>query len=740
MNDPREELGLYWPQTALPFGMTPQPTGSLPGPGWGVLPVNETLLSMWDSSKIPIPPAQAPWFPPAAPSANQPAPVAEPLDTVNYWGAAPAPTVARVPPIPSGGILGDFGQERRGILGNFGQRGDDELRTEPWAIRLPFRVPTTPIPIDSLAMPMPLKLPIAPVPIVNLLLPAQQPWDDASSYNSSPTMRNASTVSRAPAWDTVPTRSADRAPGFFQEPPAPSPWGASGRGAADYSQTDEAGMAQEAYRAAARRTERGARGRATAPYEPPARDPEADTAEPGLIDRTRLNGVDSFYRGTILGAGRLALMQPYASTPDEPGIDPQTKRWHDQLRKDYPQVLADLKRYDSMRRFENPLEFGAAAIGQLGGGLPTPESLLGVGAKGATALWRIARAGLQQGAINATTDPVVQGLNMRAGVQDRFDPWRPVIAGGSGFVTGAGTRSAAELLPKSGPRASSSGAPDAIRGEGSTELFSQRGEDELKSLATNWPKMYDPPSRPPRAFSKDYPSGATADESGRLLTDMDGRPLTAKYIAGRRTIGGKDVGLEPREIYDLIRNLIGTPPQLTSNKQLDGNLGIYLPTVDEKGRPARPEIWINRGLDDLMKQRVMTHEAGHMAEDLAVGPNGMSTKGLERELERVYSPLNSGVEERRPLFLPKDKGYSEEQSPFELVAEAFRGYLTNPNFLKTEAPNMAASIRALWNSHPQLSKWLQFNSLGGLAALQREIGGRADDRANGKRQQPDERL
>src|SRR2546421_4933899 len=104
MNDPREDLGPYWPKkTALPFGMTPQPTGALPGLGWGVLPGNQALLSMWDWSKTPIRPAQAPWFPPAPQSAYQSAPVAEPLDSVNYRGAAPAPTVASVPPsIPSG--------------------------------------------------------------------------------------------------------------------------------------------------------------------------------------------------------------------------------------------------------------------------------------------------------------------------------------------------------------------------------------------------------------------------------------------------------------------------------------------------------------------------------------------------------------------------------------------------------------------------------------------------------------
>ncbi len=131
-----------------------------------------------------------------------------------------------------------------------------------------------------------------------------------------------------------------------------------------------------------------------------------------MIERTRLNGVDALYRGTLIGAGRLALMQHYASTPDEAGIDPQTKRWRDQLRKDYPQVIADLARYDQMRGFGSASELGAAALGQLGDGLPTPESLIGVGAKGASLLWRLAKAGLQQGAVGAAVDPVVQGLNI----------------------------------------------------------------------------------------------------------------------------------------------------------------------------------------------------------------------------------------------------------------------------------------------------------------------------------------
>jgi hypothetical protein len=211
-------------------------------------------------------------------------------------------------------------------------------------------------------------------------------------------------------------------------------------------------MVQDAFRAAAERTRRPVQRSTTTPDQPPVPASDAAVGEPGLIERTRLNGVDSFYRGTLLGAGRLALMQHYTSTPDEPGIDPKTKRWRDQLRGDYPQVIADLARYDQMRGFGSASELGAAALGQLGRGLPTPESLIGVGAKGASVLWRLAKAGLQQGAANLAVDPIVQGLNVKAGVQDGYDPARTAMAGVLGFATGAGAKSAAEVLGRAGVR------------------------------------------------------------------------------------------------------------------------------------------------------------------------------------------------------------------------------------------------------------------------------------------------
>ncbi len=46
---------------------------------------------------------------------------------------------------------------------------------------------------------------------------------------------------------------------------------------------------------------------------------------------------------------------------------PRHRRARDELRKEYQQILADLDRYDRMQGYQNPSEFGAAALGQLGG-------------------------------------------------------------------------------------------------------------------------------------------------------------------------------------------------------------------------------------------------------------------------------------------------------------------------------------------------------------------------------------
>jgi hypothetical protein len=285
------------------------------------------------------------------------------------------------------------------------------------------------------------------------------------------------------------------------------------------------------------------------------------------------------------------------------------------------------------------------------------------------------------------------------------------------------TNLAVDFFPVAGPakRVMELGAraiPSALQSMTRTALpagkFARGPRPEKPGLTAD---LYDPPSKPPRPFSADYPMGAPTDASGRLLADMEGRPLRAKYIAGRRVAGGEDQGLTSMEIRDIVKKLTGRRPTEFTNKELEDRSGIYLPSRDDAGNPVKPWIGINRELRRDQQELAVAHETGHMADDLGAGPGGMSIRGLERELEDVYSTVNTGKEGLQPPKRPQDFGYPDSDAPSEIVADAIRAYLTNPNYFKTVAPNAAAAIRALVNSHPQLSKWIQFNSLGGLAVL-----------------------
>src|SRR5205807_3935665 len=113
----------------------------------------------------------------------------------------------------------------------------------------------------------------------------------------------------------------------------------------------------------------------------------------------------------------------------------------------------------------------------------------------------------------------------------------------------------------------------------------------------------------------------------------------------------------------------------------------------------------------------LAHETGHLAHDLANRFSLSSFHALEPQAEGIYSTINVGREGIQPPRLPQDFGYPDSEAPYELVAEVFRSYLTNPNFLKTVAPDLAAWVRSLVNSHPQLSRFIQFNGLGALGVL-----------------------
>jgi hypothetical protein len=228
--------------------------------------------------------------------------------------------------------------------------------------------------------------------------------------------------------------------------------------------------------------------------------------------------------------------------------------------------------------------------------------------------------------------------------------------------------------------------------------------------------LREPLEAPERLFRADYPWGAFADRSGRLLRDIEGRPMTAKYIAGRRVRGGGDEAISAADLPRLAK-LLGVPIKQVAAHRIPEAAGKYVPT---KG-----EILLRNDLSARELPLVQGHEVAHRIDNMA---GFVSQDGLGAELQALYHLLNHAPWKSHHLIGPQDFGYYPFNVPHELMAEAIRAYLSNPNFIKTVAPKTAAAIRAAWNGLPRASKILQFNALaagaaGALAAAGQGQGG-----------------
>ncbi len=215
----------------------------------------------------------------------------------------------------------------------------------------------------------------------------------------------------------------------------------------------------------------------------------------------------------------------------------------------------------------------------------------------------------------------------------------------------------------------------------------------------------DPPILPQRPFSDDYPNGAVADRAGKLLEDMEGRKLTAKFVAGRRFEGQPDVALNHGDIAQVAEGLMKRKHQLVPRNQMGGSLGMF----DSEDMADGGWKFRIRVADDLHPRdvtRVLAHETGHLIDYLA---NTIPTRGLEHELGPLYDSLIKNKKSTGERWRPQDFRYSDEQAPFEYMAEALKTYETNPNTMKTMAPETAARIRSHVNDNPYLRNIIQFN-------------------------------
>jgi hypothetical protein len=510
MTDPRDDFRPFWPQSIAPFGTMPPRPSPAPKLPWGFPRIDPALLALWNSSRIPVPPAQAPWFPPATPSVAQSAPTTGPLDSTNEWGATTQPSNEQRQPR----------SESRGLLYSFSH------------------------PDQS--------------------LPGADPLSGSRGILGSPLLPN-------------------------------NPW-----------------LGQP-------------------PYEAPGVKPRADSSRANLAPGDFVPANRATNDATLAA---LRMLLPHIANPDF---------WKS----------------------------------------PAPPSLT----------------------------PTAEGKLPPADYDPRY-------AG----VVGDLTNLAIDFFPVAGPakplaELGAKAIPSALQSMTRTALpagkFARAPRPEEPGLTAG---LYHPPRKPPRPFSADYPSGAPS-YAGRLLADMDGRPLVAKYVAGRQVVGGRDGGLTKDELWDLATNAMGAPPTVRSPQELDWTSGRYLESHDPKGDPVQPEIWMNSELKRQQEPLVLAHETGHMIHDLAAEMSLAPFRKLHAELARVYSTLNEGKEGLRPPKRPQDYGYPDDEAPYERIAEGFRAYLTDPNYFKEVAPKSAAAFRALVNSHPWLSKLIQLNSLGGLAVL-----------------------
>jgi hypothetical protein len=89
----------------------------------------------------------------------------------------------------------------------------------------------------------------------------------------------------------------------------------------------------------------------------------------------------------------------------------------------------------------------------------------------------------------------------------------------------------------------------------------------------------------------------------------------------------------------------------------------------------------------------------------------MSVEGLDDELRVIYNDLNN-PQTYGKKFGPEQNRYSGPQVRDELVAEAVRAYMSDPNYMKSVAPETAARIREVVNSNPDLKHTIQFNASG----------------------------
>ena len=235
----------------------------------------------------------------------------------------------------------------------------------------------------------------------------------------------------------------------------------------------------------------------------------------------------------------------------------------------------------------------------------------------------------------------------------------------------------------------------------SIHYVGKRGGAKLASRTAN---IYNPPVKEARPFGADYPTGGAVNEAGLLRSDVDGLPLVARYVVGRQVAGQPDVALPHGALDEIAAARTGEAIRKASPRSAEIGNDVGRTVFRRSGEPDY--VAVSRALTDSQYQRVAAHEIAHVIDKAA---DDIPVSGLNDELRTIYNDLNN-PQGHGKKFGPEQNRYRGGDVQRELIAEAIRAYLSDPNYIKTVAPKTAARIRQFVNDNPKLREIIQFNS------------------------------
>ena len=225
----------------------------------------------------------------------------------------------------------------------------------------------------------------------------------------------------------------------------------------------------------------------------------------------------------------------------------------------------------------------------------------------------------------------------------------------------------------------------------------------------------------------------------------EGRKLVAKFVAGVREPGGKDVALSNEELVTVafaIASKVQTRSSLGAGSagQVQGrysggiagsgNLIDQYLLIDYRaaGRklfrsPKKFIAWLNA--DEKNGRKTFSHETGHLIDNKNRGNtvDEARNRDLARFPDGVVSDLKLLSMKRRPKLWGSDKEVSERYGrsaksmdryrldPGELFADGIAEYMNNPKETKESAPAFSKFLREAVNDDSTLNTIIQFNQV-----------------------------